>query len=121
MTGSVTLSSPEKYSYTTNPDDFYCTLGCSDTVFGYVRYQADNHVARIMEIEVAPGWRGHGWAGVMLRELGSRYGSVSFEGAMFTKDGRCAFCDSTGPALPGEWSFYDFVSCRVRPVPDGLL
>lgn len=119
--GSVVLSSPMKYPYSTNSTDFYCTLGCSGTVFGYVRYQADNHVARIMEIEVAPGWRGHGWAGVMLRELGSRYGSVSFEGAMFTKDGRCAFCDSTGPALPGEWSFYDFVSCRVRPVPDGLL
>lgn len=119
--GYVALSSPTKYPYSTSVNDLYCTLGCPGIVFGYVRYQADNHVARIMEIEVAPGWRGHGWASVMLRELESRYGSVSFEGAMFTEDGRRAFCGSNGPALPGEWSFYDFVVRRVRPVPDGLL
>ena len=119
--GSVVLSLPRKYPYSTSADDVYCTLGCSGTVFGYVRYSIGKNGVRIIEIEVASGWRGYGWAGVMLRELGSRYGSVSFEGAMFTEDGRRAFCGSNGPALPGEWSFYDFVVRRVRPVPDGLL
>lgn len=118
---SVVLSSPTKYPYSTDVNDLYCTLGCSDTIFGYVRYQAGDHVACIIEIEVASVWRGYGWAGVMLRELKLRYGFVSFEEAMFTEGGLQAFCNSTGPTLPGEWSFYDFEARRVRPVPEGLL
>jgi len=119
--GSIVLSPPAKYPYSTSVNDLYSTLGCSGAVFGYVRYQANNHVARIMDIEVAPGWRGYGWAGVMLRELESRYSAISFEGGRFTADGHRAFCGSVGPVLPGEWSFYDFEARRVRPVPDGLL
>lgn len=118
--GSAVLSLPRKYPYTSTPADVYCTLGCSGTVFGYVRYLIGNNVVRIVEIEVASRWRGYGWAGFMLRELKSRYGGVSFECAQFTEDGRRALGEPSMPMLPGEWSFYDFAAHRVRSVPDGL-
>lgn len=64
--GSAMLSLPRKYPYSTSTADVYCTLGCSGIVVGYVRYLIGHNVVRIVEIEVASGWRGYGWAGVMI-------------------------------------------------------
>lgn len=119
------FTAPQKYPYTTSPDDQYLTLTTTaGPTIGYVRYRThNNREARVLEIEVAPTFQGQGYSKTLLTHLNSLYRTVSFDGAVFTPSG-AARLHPTGQqgrvTVPRDLRFYDFVKDQPYPVPRGL-
>jgi hypothetical protein len=119
------FTAPQKYPYTTDPNDQYLTLKTPNKVtVGYIRYHTHSSgEARVLEIEVAPTFQGQGYSKSLLTHLQTIYRKVSFNGAVFTPTGAARLHTTTPQVrvtIPRDLRFYDFVKDRPYPVPRGL-
>ena len=119
------FTAPQKYPYTTDPNDQYLTLSTPNKVtVGYIRYHTHHSgEARVLEIEVAPIFQGRGHSKSLLTHLQTIYRKVSFDGAVFTPTGATRIRTPTSQEkiiIPRDLRFYDFIKDHPYPVPRGL-
>lgn len=119
------FTAPQKYPYTTDPNDQYLTLTTTaGATIGYIRYHTHHSgEARVLEIEVAPIFQGRGHSKSLLTHLQTIYRKVSFDGAVFTPTGAARLHTTTPQVrvtIPQDLCFYDFIKDHPYPVPRGL-